>query len=83
LLYGITIGTIDEKGTGPLHGPCAVAFFVILIIAIIQVTIYLTNMRAYDTRVIGRTSLFVKQLLAIYLVLLWIYCVFMLIAVSS
>jgi hypothetical protein len=31
----------------------------------------------------GRNSLFVKQLLAVYLVLLWIYCLIMLIAVSK
>ena len=35
LLYGITIGTIDGKGTGSLHGPCAVGFFVILIWSIV------------------------------------------------
>ena len=35
LLYGITIGTIDGKGTGSLHSPCAVGFFVILIWSII------------------------------------------------
>lgn len=28
--YCITIGTIDSKSTGNLHGPCAVIFFVIL-----------------------------------------------------
>lgn len=42
VLFGITIGTIDERGTGPLHGPCAVGFFLILIWSIIEMTIYLT-----------------------------------------
>jgi hypothetical protein len=45
VLYGITIGTIDEKGTGPLHSPCAVGFFVILIWSIVDVTLYLTDLR--------------------------------------
>lgn len=45
LLYGITIGTIDEKGTGPLHSPCAVGFFLILIWAIVDVTLYLSKLR--------------------------------------
>lgn len=42
LLFGITLGTIDEKGTGPLHSPCAVGFFLILIWAIVDMTLYLT-----------------------------------------
>jgi hypothetical protein len=83
LLYGITIGTIDSRGTGPLHSPCAVAFFLILIIAIIRVTLFLTELRAYDTSVIAEWSLRVKQVLALYLLLLWIYCIIMLISVSS
>jgi hypothetical protein len=35
LLYAITLGTIDDKGTGPLHSPCAVIFFLILIVSIV------------------------------------------------
>lgn len=83
LLYGITIGTIDEKGTGPLHSPCAVGFFLILIWAIIDVTLYLTRLREFDTRTISRTSLLAKQILAGYLVLLWVYCLIKIILVSK
>lgn len=81
-LYGITIGTIDEKGTGKLHGPCAVIFFLILIVCIINVTIYLTDLRAYKTSIINLTSLRAKQALAIYLVSVWIYCIIKIIIVS-
>ena len=42
VLYGITIGTIDGKGTGSLHSPCAVGFFVILIWSIVEMTLFLT-----------------------------------------
>lgn len=45
LLYGITIGTIDGKSTGPLHSPCAVAFFLVLIIAIVVITLFMTDLR--------------------------------------
>lgn len=73
-LYGITIGTIDGKGTGPLHGPCAVIFFLILIYCIIEVTLYLTALRAFKTSALNLTSLRAKQALAVYLVSVWIYC---------
>jgi hypothetical protein len=81
-LYGVTIGTIDEKGTGPLHGPCAVIFFLILIACIIELTIYLTHLRAYNTTILNKTSLRAKQFLAVYLVSVWIYCLIMIIIVS-
>lgn len=83
LLYGVTIGTIDEKGTGPLHSPCAVGFFVILIWSIVDMTLYLTEMRDFDVRVISRASLRAKQFLAVYLVALWVYCLIMIISVSD
>ena len=44
LLFCVTIGTIDEKGTGKLHGPCAVVFFLVLIASIVQVTLFLTSL---------------------------------------
>lgn len=83
LLYGITIGTIDERGTGPLHSPCAVGFFVILIWSIVEVTFFLAELRSYDTRTILKISLRVKQVLAAYLLLLWAYCLVMIILVSA
>ena len=82
VLYGITIGTIDEKGTGPLHSPCAVGFFLILIWSIINMTLYLTQLRDWKHTTISRTSLRCKQFLAIYLIVLWVYCIGMIIIVS-
>ena len=82
VLYGITIGTIDGKGTGSLHSPCAVGFFVILIWSIVETTLYLTQLRDFDWKTISKTSLRCKQVLAGYLVALWIYCIVMIIAVS-
>jgi hypothetical protein len=83
LLYGITIGTIDGKSTGPLHSPCAVVFFVVLIIAIVTITVFLTDLHEYDTRAIGLGSLRLKQLLTVILLAVWAYCLVMLIAVSE
>ena len=83
VLYGITIGTIDGKGTGSLHSPCAVGFFVILIWSIVEMTLFLTELRDYDWRTIKKTSLRCKQILTIYLVALWIYCIVMIILVSA
>lgn len=81
-LYGVTIGTIDSGGTGPLHSPCAVSFFLILILCIIEVTIYLTGLRAFKTSAMNLTSLRAKQSLAIYLVSVWVYCLIEIIIVS-
>lgn len=50
-------------------------FFVILVIAIIVVTLTLTKMHAYDTRTIGHRSLFSKQMLALYVAGVWLYCI--------
>jgi hypothetical protein len=75
VLYGITIGTIDGRSTGPLHTPCAVAFFLILIWSVLAVTYYLTELRNFDPSQISKRSLRCKQLLAGYLVALWAYCI--------
>jgi hypothetical protein len=83
LLYGITIGTIDEQGIGKLHLPCAVTFFVLLIIMIVVITLYLTNLREYDTQTIGLRNLRIKQILTAYLLTVWAYCIVMLILASS
>lgn len=46
-------------------------------------TLYLTELRDYDWRTIKKTSLRCKQALAAYLVGLWIYCIAMIIVVST
>jgi hypothetical protein len=43
--YCVTIGTIDELGIGNLHTPCAIIFFIIWLITIINLTQYITKLR--------------------------------------
>lgn len=74
ICYGITIGTIDQKGIGKLHGPCAVTFFVIWFISLLNLTFYMIKMRQFDTSVIGWWSLFIKTILVFYLIGIWVYC---------
>ena len=73
--YGVTIGTIDGRGTGTLHGPCAVIFFIIWFLTIVNMTVYMTKLRKWDTTTLSRTSLTLKQVLAGYVALVWIWCV--------
>jgi hypothetical protein len=49
LAYAITIGTIDSNGTGKLHGPCAVIFFVILYMTTLILTLTMKRMRQWDS----------------------------------
>ena len=74
ICYGVTIGTIDGLGIGNLHGPCAIIFFIIWLVTIVSMTIYLTKMRKWDVSVISRASLTIKQILAAYIALVWIWC---------
>lgn len=43
--YAVTIGTIDELGIGNLHTPCAIIFFIIWLITIVNMTVIMTRMR--------------------------------------
>jgi hypothetical protein len=74
--YSITIGTIDEKGIGNLHGPCAVTFFVIWMIVIQRITAFMSRLRHWDTTVMTKRSLLLKKLLAGYVLGVWIYCIY-------
>jgi hypothetical protein len=76
LCYSITIGTIDEKGIGNLHGPCAVIFFVIWVVVIIRITLFINKLRHWDTSVVSATSLLLKKLLAGYVAGVWVYCLY-------
>ncbi len=80
ICYSITIGTIDEKGIGKLHGPCAVIFFVIWVIIIIKITIFISAVRKWDTTIVSSKSLLLKKLLAFYVLGVWIYCIYGLLA---
>ena len=74
LCYSITIGTIDEKGIGKLHGPCAVTFFIIWFAVLINFTFYMSKLREYDTTTVNICSLWIKKILVFYLILIWVYC---------
>jgi hypothetical protein len=76
MCYGVTIGTIDEKGTGSLHGPCAVIFFVVWMVVIMRITTFLRELREYDSSVLTRRSMVIKNLLAIYILGVWLYCIY-------
>lgn len=81
-MFSITLGTIDGKGTGPLHSPCAVIFFLILITLIVYMTLLLTKLRDFQTNIISKTSLRLKQIFAAINVAVWVYCLVMIIIVS-
>ena len=74
ICYGITIGTIDEKGIGNLHTPCAIIFFIVWLVTIVNMTFFITRLRSWDTSTISRCSLIIKQLLSAYISIIWIWC---------
>jgi hypothetical protein len=76
LCYSITIGTIDEKGNGKWHSPCAVTFFVIWVIVIVKITSFISEVRKWDTSILSRKSLLLKKLLALYIIGVWVYCIY-------
>lgn len=39
-------------------------------------TVYMTKMRQWDTSTIGRSSLIIKQILSIYILALWAWCLY-------
>jgi len=83
ICYSITIGTIDEKGIGNLHGPCAVTFFVIWMIIILRVTTFISSVRQWDSSIMTRKSMLLKKLLAFYVSGVWVYCIYGLITTSD
>ena len=76
LCYAITIGTIDGKGIGKLHGPCAVIFFIIWLVTVLNMTVYMTKLRNWDSSVMSKLSLRLKQILGFYITGVWAYCLY-------
>jgi hypothetical protein len=76
LLFCIATETIDGKANGPLHTPCAVLFFIIMEIFIVNTTLYLHRLHEWDSTVISPRSLKVKEVLCVYVSLVWIYCLY-------
>lgn len=74
IFYAITIATIDSTGTGLLHTVSAVIFFIVFFVMVIVLTLYLGDLRSYDTTVMGSTSWLFKKITCVYLVLVWVFC---------
>lgn len=72
--YCMAISTIDGKGTGDLHTQNAIAFFVIWLVTVLNMTAYFTKLRAWDTSVMSVASLRLKQALALYVGGVWAWC---------
>jgi len=74
--FCITVMTIDGKDNGPLHTPCAVFFFLALEVFTVYTTLFLTELRRWDTTIMTSKSLKIKQVLAFYITAVWIYCLY-------
>lgn len=66
-----------------MHSPCAVTFFIVWLAVIIKVTVFMSELRKYDTSVVSGKSMLVKKLLAGYVSGVWIYCLIGLILTSE
>lgn len=76
VFYCIAVETIDGKSNGPLHTPSAGIFFIVFQIAIVYITLYLYRLRQWDSRVISQSSMLLKIALAVYISLIWSYCLY-------
>ena len=76
VFYCIAVETIDGKGNGPLHTPSAGIFFIVFQIAIVDVTVYLYELREWDSSVISLRSMRIKAGLAVYITIMWIFCLY-------
>jgi len=69
------IGTIDGAGYPDLHSYGAVFFFVLLFFIAVVITLVLRDMHEWDSTVLNRTSFITKSVIALYLILMVLYCV--------
>lgn len=69
------IGTIDGAGYPNIHSIGAVFFFIVLFLISFVSTLVLREMHKWDCTVLSRESMVIKSLLALYLILLVVYCV--------
>lgn len=72
--YEAAICTIDIGGTGSIHGPGAVYFFICLYFLVVNLTIVSYQMRRWDARFMTKSSLVQKIVVATYLSIIWTYC---------
>ena len=73
LCYSVVIGTIDTKGIGKWHTPCAIIFFILWVVGMMNLTVFLTKLRNWDTSIMPLKSLRLKQAIAVYIGLIWVY----------
>lgn len=78
--YMAAIGTIDTGGTGSLHSIGAVYFFICLYFLVVNLTVISVKMYRWDTRIMTRKSLIKKIIVASYLTIVWLYCIYGLIS---
>lgn len=74
--YMAAISTIDTAGTGDLHSIGAVYFFIMLYFMVVNMTIISYKMRNWDTTTFTRGSVNSKIVVAGYLSIVWIYCIY-------
>lgn len=74
--YMAAIGTIDTGGTGDLHTYGAVYFFLCLYFLVVNLTIISVRMRRWDSRFMSLGSLNKKVIVALYLSIVWFYCLY-------
>lgn len=74
--YMAAISTIDIGGTGIMHSVGAVYFFICLYFLVVNLTIISRSMRLWDTRFMTRSSLLQKIIVATYLSIVWVYCIY-------
>jgi hypothetical protein len=76
--YMAAISTIDAGGTGSLHAVGAGYFFICLYFLVLNLTIVSRNMRKWDVDFMSRSSLINKIVVAVYINLVFLYCLVML-----
>ena len=71
----IAMGTIDGKWYPDLHTNSAIFFFVTLFVIVMTQTIVIREMYQWDSTMISRKSYLIKIVFALYVALIWVYCV--------
>jgi hypothetical protein len=72
--YMAAISTIDTGGTNTMHSVGAVYFFICLFFLVVNLTIISRKMRNWDVRFMEKRSLIIKMIVALYLSIIWVYC---------
>jgi hypothetical protein len=71
----IAMGTIDGKWYPDLHTNSAIFFFVTLFVIVMTQTLVIRDIYQWDSTIISRKSYLIKMVFAVYVALVWVYCV--------